>query len=121
MSLNHEKRSPDLFLSSTAKYVGCLEIFTSMKVLDFETRSQIAKECINRVCESAGLKTGDKKKKMDKRFKMLSETPILENAGENVNLTITSSFLNLTVMETGKVSCCCWMNKSNYYTFYKLI
>ena len=75
-----------------------------MKVLDFETRSQIAKECINRVCEAANLKTSDKKKKIDKRFRMLSDTPRLENAGENVNLTITSSFLNLTIMETGKVS-----------------
>ena len=75
-----------------------------MKVLDFETRSQIAKECINRVCEAANLKTSDKKKKIDKRFKMLDDTPILENAGANVNLTITSSFLNLTIMETGQVS-----------------
>lgn len=75
-----------------------------MKVLDFETRSQIAKECINRVCEAAGLKNYDKKKKIDKRFSMLSNQPILENAGENVNLTINSSYLNLTVMETGKVS-----------------
>lgn len=75
-----------------------------MKVLDFNTRSEIAKECINRVCEAANLKTSDKKKKVDKRFKMLSDTPRLENAGANVNLTITSSYLNLTVMETGKVS-----------------
>ena len=86
------------------QYVGCLEINTPMKSLDFETRSQVAKECINRVCEAGGLKTMDKKRRQDKRIcKMLSDKPNMENAGANVNLTITSSFLNLSVMETGEV------------------
>lgn len=84
--------------------MGCLEINTPMKSLDFETRSQVAKECINRVCEAGGLKTMDKKRRPDKRIcKMLSDKPNMENAGANVNLTITSSYLNLSVMETGEV------------------
>lgn len=94
------------FLDRTSQYVGCLEINTSMKVLDFETRSLIAKECINRVCEAAGLKTKDEKRHRSDRkfFRMLADKPIMLNAGSNVNLTISSSFLNLTVMETGEVS-----------------
>lgn len=27
----------------TVKYVGCIEVFASMKVLDFQTRSAVAK------------------------------------------------------------------------------
>ena len=38
------------------QYIGCVEVLTSMKVLDFDTRSAIAKECIHRVCEEAGVK-----------------------------------------------------------------
>uniref|UniRef100_V9IHL4 SHC-transforming protein 2 n=1 Tax=Apis cerana TaxID=7461 RepID=V9IHL4_APICE len=48
-------------ITYTVKYIGCLEVYTSMKSLDFETRSCVAKECINRVCEAAGLKSADKK------------------------------------------------------------
>ena len=80
-----------------------------MKVLDFETRSLIAKECINRVCEAAGLKTKEDKRRRNDRniFRMLADKPIMQNAGSNVNLTITSTCLNLTVMETSEV---CWEN-----------
>lgn len=47
-----------------------------MKSLDFDTRSLIAKECINRVCEAARLKTVDKKRRTDKRIlRMLADTP----------------------------------------------
>jgi len=75
-----------------------------MKSLEFETRSKIAKECINRVCEAGGLKTVDKKRRVDRNIcKMLSDRPNMHNAGSNVNLTITSSYLNLTVMETGEI------------------
>ncbi|RWS21950.1 SHC-transforming protein 1-like protein, partial [Leptotrombidium deliense] len=86
------------------QYVGCLAINTSMKSLDFETRSLLAKECINRVCESAGLKTNDKKRRTDKRIaKMFSDSVNLVNAGASVSLTVSSSYLSLTVVETGEV------------------
>jgi hypothetical protein len=86
------------------RYIGCLGINTSMKSLDFDTRSQIAKECINKVCESGGLKTADKKRRTEKRIiRMLAETPNMEFAGSNVNLNITSSYLNLTIMETDEI------------------
>ncbi|XP_053210973.1 SHC-transforming protein 3-like isoform X2 [Panonychus citri] len=86
------------------KYVGCLEINTPMKSLDFDTRSKVAKECINRVCEASGLKTVDKKRRPDKRIcKMLADRPNMDNAGSNVNLEITSGYLKLSVMETGEI------------------
>ncbi|XP_022248555.1 SHC-transforming protein 1-like isoform X2 [Limulus polyphemus] len=86
------------------RYIGYLEVKTSMKSLDFDTRSQIAKECINRVCEAAGLKINNKKGKVDKRIsQMLAEKPNIDYAGINVNLTITSSYLSLVVMESGEI------------------
>ena len=33
------------------RYIGYLTVNTSMKILDFDTRSAIAKESITRVCE----------------------------------------------------------------------
>ncbi|XP_074600614.1 SHC-adaptor protein isoform X2 [Brevipalpus obovatus] len=102
--LHPDHKITDTGVSFSVRYVGCLEINTPMKSLDFETRSQVAKECINRVCEAGGLKTMDKKRRQDKRIcKMLLDKPNMENAGANVNLTITSSYLNLSVMETGEV------------------
>ena len=31
------------------RFIGCVAVTTSMKALTFDTRSAIAKECINRV------------------------------------------------------------------------
>ena len=56
-----------LFLSLT-QYIGCVEVLTSMKVLDFDTRSAIAKECIHRVCEAAGVKAQDPKRRVDRKI-----------------------------------------------------
>lgn len=75
-----------------------------MKELDFKTRSSVAKMCINRVCEAAGLKTIDKKKKIDKKvLKAIAEEPKMDHAGTNVNLKISSSSLTLTSFESGEV------------------
>ncbi|CAN8005603.1 unnamed protein product, partial [Ixodes hexagonus] len=86
------------------RYIGCLDVKMSMKCLDFDTRSLIAKECITRVCEAAGLKAVDKRRKVDRRLqRMLAERPNMDYAGSNVNLCVTSSSLNVAIMETGQV------------------
>ncbi|KAK3855154.1 hypothetical protein Pcinc_038425, partial [Petrolisthes cinctipes] len=86
------------------RYIGCLEVNTSMKSLNFDTRSLIAKECISKVCEAAGLKTADRKRKVVKTIsRILGERPVMEYAGSNVNLTITSTALTLSVLESGQV------------------
>jgi SHC-transforming protein 1 len=62
------------------------------------------RECINRVCEAAGLKTADKKRKAEKRVqRAIAEHPIMEHAGANVNLTISSCGLVLTALESGRI------------------
>nr|CAG4641010.1 EOG090X098F [Eulimnadia texana] len=94
-------------ISYVVRYIGCLEVNTSMKSLDFDTRSQIAKECINRVCEAAGLKTVDRKRKVDRRIqRILGDAPRMQHAGSDVTLTVTSSCLRLTTLEGNNVVAC---------------
>lgn len=61
------------------------------------------RECINRVCEVASLMT-PKKRRVDKRIEMcISETPIMDNTGTDVALTVCSKYLMLTNLETNEV------------------
>lgn len=91
-------------ISYAVRYVGCLDVNASMKSLDFEKRSLVAKECINRVCEAGGLKTADKKRKVEKKIaRLLAEKPRMEYAGSNVNLIISCSSITLSIMESGEV------------------
>ncbi|KAK0044551.1 SHC-transforming protein 1 [Biomphalaria pfeifferi] len=95
---------PDAGICYGVRYVGCLEIKESMKSLDFETRTTIARESINRVAEAAGLKTVSKRKKIDRRLaKMMGDSPHMQYSGSNVNLTITTDSINLMVMESGEI------------------
>lgn len=74
-----------------------------MKLLDFTMRSQVAKECINRVCEAAGLKTS-RKRRCDKRVQQaLADKPDMSNAGINVTLRVSSKFLSLISLDTNEV------------------
>ncbi|XP_066158650.1 SHC-transforming protein 1 isoform X1 [Euwallacea fornicatus] len=88
----------------SVRYVGCLEIKVSMKTLDFKTRSNVAKECINRVCEAAGLKTANKRRKVDKKVqKAISDIPNMTYAGTNVTLKVSSVNLSLTSLENNQI------------------
>ncbi|KAK0086777.1 hypothetical protein PV325_011203 [Microctonus aethiopoides] len=91
-------------ITYAVRYIGCLEVHTSMKSLDFETRSCVAKECINRVCEAAGLKSADKKRRVDRKvLRAIADKPCMEHAGTNINLIINSTSLALTNFETGEI------------------
>ncbi|XP_059155438.1 SHC-transforming protein 1-like isoform X2 [Physella acuta] len=95
---------PDAGICYGVRYIGCLEIKESMKSLDFETRTTIARESINRVAEAAGLKTASKRKKIDRKLaKMLGDNPHMQYAGANVNLTITTDSIILMIMESGEI------------------
>lgn len=66
-----------------------------------------SRECINKVCEAAGLKTADKKRKVDKKvLKAIAEVPNMSHAGANVNLNVSSSNLSLTSLDDNKVIAC---------------
>ncbi|XP_078573281.1 SHC-transforming protein 1-like isoform X4 [Branchiostoma floridae x Branchiostoma japonicum] len=86
------------------KYMGCMEIKQSMRTLHFETRTQVTREAICRVCESVGVKLGNRKRKVSKDLtKILGASPNLQFSNSNINLTITTVALNLLIMESGEV------------------
>lgn len=90
-------------VSFNVKYIGCIEIFTSMKMLDFQTRSLVAKECINRVCDTAAVKS-QRKRRVEKRImQSIADKPCMEHAGTDVTLNISSKCLTLTGIERGDV------------------
>ncbi|XP_063980658.1 SHC-transforming protein 1 [Diachasmimorpha longicaudata] len=91
-------------ITYAVRYIGCLEVYTSMKSLDFETRSCVAKKCINRVCDAAGLNSAVKRRRVNRTvLQAIANTPFMEHAGSNINLTISSTSLTLTSLETGHV------------------
>ncbi|XP_013384635.1 SHC-transforming protein 1-like [Lingula anatina] len=98
-----DQLSPEAGVCYGLRYVGCMEVRQSMRTLDFETRTAVAKESISRVCDAAGLKTATKKKKDKKLVKILGEHPKMIYAGTNVNLTITTDALTLMIMDTGEI------------------
>jgi len=91
-------------INYAVRYIGCVEVNTSMKVLDFETRSAIAKECINRVCEASSVIKHDGLRRGDRKIQsMLGERVTLSRTGTNVQLTITSLCLRLSDLDSGRV------------------
>ncbi|XP_045457537.1 SHC-transforming protein 1 [Melitaea cinxia] len=99
---------PDSLLASdgityAVRYIGCMEILTSMKKLDFETRSQVAKECIARVCSAAGLRSADKKRRVcQAAANALAARPRMSHSGSNVALTVSSRAITVAVLEGGE-------------------
>uniref|UniRef100_A0A0K2VDS7 SHCtransforming protein 1like [Acyrthosiphon pisum] n=1 Tax=Lepeophtheirus salmonis TaxID=72036 RepID=A0A0K2VDS7_LEPSM len=90
-------------INFAVQYIGSLKVNTSMKVLDFDTRSAIAKECINRVCEAAGRQVSDNKRTTDPNVtQMLDDSPNMEQSGSSFQLTVTSLWLKLSDYDTGK-------------------
>ncbi|XP_017109541.2 SHC-transforming protein 1 [Drosophila bipectinata] len=81
------------------RYTGCVEVKTSMKSLDFETRTQLARECINRVCEAAGLKSAGKRRLSS----FISDRPSMQHAGTNIIINVSSRALTLSNVESGEV------------------
>lgn len=79
-------------ITFTVRYMGCIEVNCAMKSLDFETRSLVAKECINRICEAIGIIVCEKRRNED-ILKEIGKKPSLTASGSIVNLTITSDCL----------------------------
>ncbi|CAG4979675.1 unnamed protein product [Parnassius apollo] len=98
---------PDSILASdgityAVRYIGCMEVLTSMKKLDFDTRSQVAKECIARVCAAAGLRSADKKRRISQAAACaLAAKPRMSHSGSNVALTISSKAITIAALEGG--------------------
>lgn len=73
-----------------------------MKSLNFETRTQVARECIHRVCEAAGLITQTKRRPEKKIGHYLAENPCMKLAGTNVTINVSSRELNFVDHDSGE-------------------
>ncbi|XP_013149325.1 PREDICTED: SHC-transforming protein 1, partial [Papilio polytes] len=99
---------PDTILATdgityAVRYIGCMEVLTSMKKLDFDTRSQVAKECIARVCAAAGLRSADKKRRISQAAACaLAAKPRMSHSSSNVALTISSKAITIAALEGGE-------------------
>jgi len=93
-------------INYAVRYIGYLEVNTSMKILDFDTRSAIAKESIARVCEEnqnhSQQQIEERLRQVDRKIaKMLGDRVFLSGTGSNVQLTITSLCLKLSDLDSG--------------------
>lgn len=60
-------------------------------------------ECINRVCEAAGLKSASKRRLDKKLYNFISDRPSMQNAGTNITINVSSRALTLSNLETGEI------------------
>ncbi|KAJ8398260.1 hypothetical protein AAFF_G00428300 [Aldrovandia affinis] len=84
------------------KYMGCLEVIQSMRMLDFETRTRLTREAISRLCEYVpGAKTAPKRKKPpSKGLSTILGRSNLQFSGMNIKLNISTDSLSLTTLDS---------------------
>ncbi|NXC47880.1 SHC3 protein, partial [Penelope pileata] len=87
------------------KYLGCLEVLRSMRSLDFNTRTQITREAISRVCEAVpGTKGAFKKRKPpSKALSSILGKSNLQFAGMSIMLNISTTSLNIMTPDTKQI------------------
>ncbi|NWX43852.1 SHC3 protein, partial [Steatornis caripensis] len=87
------------------KYLGCIEVLRSMRSLDFNTRTQIAREAISCVCEAVpGAKGAFKKRKPpSKVLSGILGKSNLQFAGMSIMLNISTTSLNLMTPDTKQI------------------
>ncbi|KFQ73536.1 SHC-transforming protein 3, partial [Phaethon lepturus] len=92
-------------VSFSLQYLGCIEVLRSMRSLDFNTRTQIAREAISRVCEAVpGAKGAFKKRKPpSKVLSSILGKSNLQFAGMSIMLNISTTSLNLMTPDTKQI------------------
>uniref|UniRef100_A0A7M4FXL9 SHC adaptor protein 3 n=1 Tax=Crocodylus porosus TaxID=8502 RepID=A0A7M4FXL9_CROPO len=92
-------------LSMNSKYLGCIEVLRSMRSLDFNTRTQITREAISRVCEAVpGAKGAFKKRKPpSKALSSILGKSNLQFAGMSITLNISTTSLNLMTPDSKQI------------------
>uniref|UniRef100_A0AAY4AKT9 SHC-transforming protein 1 n=2 Tax=Denticeps clupeoides TaxID=299321 RepID=A0AAY4AKT9_9TELE len=92
-------------VSYTVKYMGCVEVLQSMRALDFNTRTQVTREAISVVCEAVpGAKGAQRRRKPTSRcLSSILGKSNLQFAGMTINLTISTSSLNLLASDCKQI------------------
>ncbi|NXU50612.1 SHC3 protein, partial [Turnix velox] len=87
------------------KYLGCVEVLRSMRSLDFNTRTQIAREAISHVCEAVLVTKGvfKKRKPPSKVLSSILGKSNLQFAGMSIMLNISTTSLNLMTPNTKQI------------------
>eukprot|EP00063_Salmo_salar_P050356 XP_014025191.1 PREDICTED: SHC-transforming protein 2-like isoform X2 [Salmo salar] len=90
--------------SYIVRYMGCIEVLKSMRSLDFNTRTQVTREAINRLCESVpGSKGAWRKKNINKALQSIMGKSNLRFAGMSIAVNISIEGLNLLIPTTRQV------------------
>uniref|UniRef100_A0A8C4RLH1 SHC-transforming protein 1 n=2 Tax=Erpetoichthys calabaricus TaxID=27687 RepID=A0A8C4RLH1_ERPCA len=92
-------------VSYPVRYMGCVEVLQSMRALDFNTRTQVTREAIAVVCEAVpGAKGAMRRRKPTSRsLTSILGKSNLQFAGMAINLTISTSSLNLMATECKQI------------------
>ncbi|XP_064421962.1 SHC-transforming protein 4 isoform X1 [Latimeria chalumnae] len=87
------------------RYMGYIEVLQSMRSLDFGTRTQVTREAITRVCKGIpGAKGAVRKRKPPcNGLSAVLGKSILQFAGVNIKLTISTSSLSLISADSQQV------------------
>uniref|UniRef100_K7F6M0 PID domain-containing protein n=1 Tax=Pelodiscus sinensis TaxID=13735 RepID=K7F6M0_PELSI len=82
-------------------YMGCIEVLRSMRSLDFNTRTQVTREAINRLYEAVpGVKGAWKKKAPNRALFSILGKSNLRFAGMSIAVNISIDGLNLMIPTT---------------------
>ncbi|XP_072134591.1 SHC-transforming protein 1-like isoform X3 [Mobula birostris] len=101
-SQQHREDDLDSGILYTVRYMGCVEVLQSMRSLDFNTRTQVTREAINRVCEAV---LGDeaairKRKPPSKELSTVLGKSNLQFAGMKTIMCISTSSLSLMLPDS---------------------
>nr|XP_048316936.1 SHC-transforming protein 2 [Myodes glareolus] len=91
-------------VSYIVRYMGCIEVLRSMRSLDFNTRTQVTREAINRLHEAVpGVRGSWKKKAPNKALASVLGKSNLCFAGMSISVNISVDGLNLSVPATRQI------------------
>ncbi|XP_023699325.1 SHC-transforming protein 2 isoform X1 [Paramormyrops kingsleyae] len=102
--LHPDKKITGPGASYIVRYMGCIEVLKSMRSLDFNTRTQVTREAINKLYEAVpGVKGAWKKKANGKALQCIMGKCNLRFAGMSVAVNICVEGLSLLVPTTHQV------------------
>ncbi|XP_061593110.1 SHC-transforming protein 2 [Cololabis saira] len=102
--LHADKKIAGQGASYVVRYMGCIEVLKSMRSLDFNTRTQVTREAINRLCDAVpGGKGAWKKKAFNKALQTVMGKSNLRFAGMTIAVNISVDGLGLLVPTTRQV------------------
>ncbi|CAL8307966.1 unnamed protein product [Lota lota] len=102
--LHPDKKITGPGASYIVRYMGCIEVLKSMRSLDFNTRTQVTREAINRLCDAVpGSKGAWRKKSLNKALLSIMGKSNLRFAGMSIAVNISIEGLSLLIPTTRQV------------------